>query len=132
MRKSLLIIGLFLTLILAGWASNSTSDGVAVSPSTYDFGDIAQSEGVVSTTFTIVNTSKSEIVINRLSTSCGCTTAKMDESPLKPGESRTMTVTFDPMVHPDQFGRIERVVYLQTSDPGQPEIEINITGNITP
>ncbi len=129
MRK-LFIVLLFGTLVLAGCNAVAKTPSVSVTPSNHDFGDITQSAGIVSTTFTVKNTGSSPLSINRLSTSCGCTTAKMDESPLMPKESREMTVTFDPMVHRDQFGKIERVVYLQTTDPKNPEIEIDITGNV--
>lgn len=127
--KKLLIL-LFTAALLLTACSTVSVPRVSVSPPAYDFGDIVQSKGPVSTTFAVKNTGGTELVINRLSTSCGCTTAEMEQSPLAPGASREMTVTFDPMVHPDQFGKIERVVYLQTSDPLQPEMEINVTGNV--
>jgi hypothetical protein len=103
---------------------------VEVEPVSHDFGEIVQSEGPVSTTFTVKNSGTKPLVINRLSTSCGCTTAEINKDPLQPGESREMTVVFDPMVHPDQLGEIERVVYLQTTDPDRPEVEIDIMGNV--
>lgn len=131
MRKLFLLIIALSLLVLAGCTTTTKSPRVSVAPPAHDFGTIVQSEGPVSTTFSVKNSGREPLTINRLSTSCGCTTAKMDESPIKPNESREMTVTFDPMVHPDQFGKIERVVYLQTSDPENPEIEIDITGNVT-
>lgn len=128
MRK-LISVSIISALLLAA-CSTVSAPRISVSPPSYDFGDIAQSEGPVSTVFTVQNIGGKELVINRLSTSCGCTTAGMDQSPLPPDASRNMTVTFDPMVHPDQLGAIQRVVYLQTSDPIQPETEINLTGNV--
>lgn len=138
MKKIFAIIVIF--IILAGlFASILTSSaraaeieapGIQVSSTFYDFGDIYQEEGEVFTTFTVTNTGDESLTINRLSTSCGCTTAEMDLSDLAPGEDREMVVTYDPMVHPDQIGLITRVVYLQTSDPVSPEIEIELTGNI--
>lgn len=130
MRKFLFIITILSVLVLAGCTTVTKGSSVSVAPPAHDFGDIVQSKGVVTTTFAVKNTGNEPLVINRLSTSCGCTTAEMDESPLQPNESRKMVVTFDPMVHPDQLGKIERVVYLQTSDPIQPEVEIDITGNV--
>lgn len=127
MRKlfaSLIIV----TLFLSGCAADRPN--ISVSPTSHDFGDILQNQGPVSTTFTVKNTGGEPLTINRLSTSCGCTTAEMNESPLEPGESREMRVSFDPMVHPDQLGNIERVVYLQTSDPENPEVEIDLIGNV--
>jgi len=105
---------------------------IQVIPAAFDFGDIPQQGGLVSTTFTIQNTGQETLTMNRLSTSCGCTTATMDMADLAPNETRTMAVTFDPMAHPDQHGPIERVIYLQTSDLNLPEIQIDLTGNVIP
>ncbi len=131
MKKLLLVVSLlFLVTILAGCAKLSEDPKVAVSPENYDFGTIDQSKGNVSTRFTVENVGNKPLKILRLSTSCGCTTAEMDMDDLEPGESREMIVTFDPMVHPDQYGPITRVIYLQTSDPKTPEFQIDITGDV--
>jgi hypothetical protein len=103
-----------------------------IDPASIDFGDIPQGGGVVSTTVSVKNLGDKPLEIFRVSTSCGCTTAAMDTSPMQPKEERPLKIDFDPMVHPDQSGPITRVVYLQTSDPMAPEIEIDITGNVVP
>lgn len=105
---------------------------IAVSPAGFNFGDIRMQDGPVTTLFTLKNTGAETLILHRLSTSCGCTTASMDMTDFAPNETRIMTVTYDPTVHPDQFGPIQRVVYLQTSDPVLPEIQIDLTGNVLP
>ena len=130
MNKFIIILFIFFIILLVGYTFIPKGSHISVAPNTFDFGDIVQSKGIVSTVFKVKNTGNKPLIINRLSTSCGCTTAKMDESPLNGGETREMTVTFDPMVHPDQFGKIERAVYLQTSDKKQPEIELSLYGNV--
>ncbi|MBI4975819.1 DUF1573 domain-containing protein [Candidatus Peregrinibacteria bacterium] len=111
-------------------SAENVKGGIEVAPASYDFGDIYKEDGKVSTTFIIKNTGDEAIKMNRLSTSCGCTTAKMDMSDLEPKEEREMIVTFDPLVHKEEVGKIERGVYLQTSDPVNPETDIILTGNI--
>lgn len=130
MKKFLYIIPLGLLGIFLSGCVNSSPAQVLVVPESHDFGIIDQSKGTVSTSFEVKNTGGQSLEILKLSTSCGCTTAEMDMSDLNLGESREMKVTFDPMVHPDQFGPVKRVVYLQTSDPENPEIEIDIEGNV--
>jgi hypothetical protein len=103
---------------------------VEIIPSSFDFGDIKQSAGEVTTLFSVENTGGKPLKINRLSTSCACTKAKMEMTDLQPGEKRDMVLSFDPMVHPDQTGPINRVVYLQTSDLAKPELEIDIKGRV--
>lgn len=111
-------------------SSESPAAHVSISLSSIDFGDIDQNGGIVSKDIAVTNDGNQSLTINRISTSCGCTTAQMDTSPLEAGETRTLTIRFDPMAHPDQSGPITRAVYLQTSDPKQPEVEINIVGNV--
>ena len=84
----------------------------------------------MSANVTVTNAGTAALTVDRLSTSCGCTKAEMDLAPIPPGGRREMTVTFDPAVHPDEIGPIERVVYLQTSDPDRPEVEITMVGSV--
>ncbi len=142
MRKNNLLLAFgFLALTSALFGARSLFRGatavsaaaqISVSPSSIDFGDIDQTDGIVSREVTVSNTGNLPLEIRRISTSCGCTTADMDTSPIPGGQTRTLTIRFDPMTHPDQNGPITRVVYLQTSDPKQPEIEIDIAGNVMP
>ena len=138
-RRPLIIVFsilLFAGLVFGGerffsrTATDVTVSRVTISPAEVDFGDIAQDGGMVSTTVMVKNEGGQPLEINRISTSCGCTTAEMDMSPLEPGLSRPLTISFDPMAHPDQSGPITRAVYLQTSDPEQPEVEIEVIGNV--
>ena len=60
----------------------------------YDFGTIIQGEKV-SYTFTFKNTGKSELIINNVKTSCGCTSPKWSKEPIGPGKSGQIEVIFD-------------------------------------
>ena len=60
-----------------------------------DFGEIWDFDSVT-TTFPFTNTGSKTLVLNRLQAGCGCTTPKADKTVLQPGESGTITVTFDP------------------------------------
>lgn len=113
-------------------ATGDVAARAVIDPVSIDFGDIPQGGGVVSTTVRVKNIGNKPLELFRVSTSCGCTTATMDMSPLPSKEERQLNISFDPMAHPDQSGPIARVVYLQTSDPMTPEIEIDITGNVIP
>lgn len=131
-----LAVSAALLLIAAiGWAFMNAAGTVkagkvTVSAHTVDFGAIPAEGGPVSREITVTNSGEDPLKLNRLSTSCGCTTAEMDMTEMAPGETRTITITFDPQVHPDLRGSIVRVVYLQTSDPDSPEIEIDVEGSV--
>ncbi|MCF6170081.1 MAG: DUF1573 domain-containing protein [Bacteroidales bacterium] len=60
----------------------------------HDFGKIIQGE-VVSYSFAFTNTGGSDLLINKVSTSCGCTVSKYPKKPVKPGEKSTIDVTFN-------------------------------------
>ncbi|MFA4845218.1 MAG: DUF1573 domain-containing protein [Patescibacteria group bacterium] len=139
--KTILILVALLVVVAFGVIANGFTEKrvvqppvptVEVNPPSVDFGDVPQAGGIVSADVEVTNSGSQTLTIYRLSTSCGCTTATMDTSPIEPGGSRTLTIRFDPMAHPDQSGLITRVVYLQTSDAQRPEVEIDVTGNVIP
>lgn len=94
----------------------STGSGIVVIPKGYDFGIISKTGGVVTTTFQIENSSDQEVSITEITTSCGCTTAAMDETAIPAGSSRQLTVYFDPNFHQEPEGKFSRTVFLQTSE----------------
>lgn len=60
----------------------------------YDFGKIIQGEKV-SYSFKFTNTGKSDLIISRVTSSCGCTVGDFPKVPVKPGESNKIEVKFD-------------------------------------
>lgn len=60
----------------------------------HDFGRIIQGEKV-SYSFKFTNTGKSDLIISKVSTSCGCTVPEFPKIPIKPGESNKIAVKFD-------------------------------------
>lgn len=111
----------------------------------YDFGRVSMAAGRVTRQFEITNTSDRTIRVNRLSTSCMCTTATITSGtvrrgpfgmeghggrvpkidvPVAPGARTTIDVTFDPAAHgPAGVGAIERTIQLET-DAGEEQFTI--------
>ncbi len=129
MKKILLSLMALVFLSLPAQAEE-VKPMLSADTSIHDFGEVDPFAGPVSTDILITNNSDQTVTINRLSTSCGCTTATMDTADFTPGESRKMKITFDPAVHQDQRGEITRMVYLQNSDPQNPEMTIELIGNV--
>ncbi len=110
---------------------------IKLDPAGYDFGDVSVRGGVVNTIMTIKNEGSSDLVINDMDSSCGCTTAtitkdgvegpifgmKMHGNPtgwsetLKPGETAQLNIYYNPMVHPDLRGPVTRAISLFSNDP---------------
>lgn len=60
----------------------------------YDFGKIIMGEKV-SYSFKFTNTGKTDLIISRVTSSCGCTIGDFPKQPIKPGESNKIEVKFD-------------------------------------
>lgn len=60
----------------------------------HDFGKLTEGEKVTYT-FKFTNTGKSDLVISNASASCGCTVAEYPKTPVKPGATDGIEVTFN-------------------------------------
>jgi len=139
-KKSLRFI-LFLSimlaaLFLAGCNSqvNFQAKGpqIKLSETFFDLGDVNPDSGLRTEEFIVKNTGTEDLEIYSVSTSCGCTEAEVDEKLIPPGRETKLTVTYDPSVHPGLVGNIERVVYIQSNDPDNEEIDLTLVGNSLP
>lgn len=96
----------------------------------YDFGAIKKSAGVVQTDFQISNTGDEILKIGKLSSSCGCTSAKISKTEIAPNEQATLTVYFDPNFHKEPQGQFSRTVFVPTNDKDNLETEVKISVTI--
>jgi hypothetical protein len=60
----------------------------------HDFGKIIQGE-MVKYSFRFTNTGYADLLISKVSTSCGCTVGNFPKNPIPPGESGLIEVIFD-------------------------------------
>ncbi len=60
----------------------------------HDFGTVIQGEKV-SYDFKFTNTGKSDLLIAKVSASCGCTGTKYPSKPVRPGEESYISITFN-------------------------------------
>lgn len=103
---------------------------IELNRSEYDFGQIPRAGGAVETVFQVTNTGGEELVIERIATSCGCTTAEIAKQRIAPGETVDLTVRFDPDFHDEPQERLERIVTLFTNDPNMLETNLTIYAEI--
>jgi len=106
---------------------------LAVEPLDYDFGTVIYGE-IGKYILQVKNVSDKPVKILRLSTSCGCTKAIIAEKDreLAPGQIVPIEVSFDPAVHKDDtdVGELKRVIYIGTDEPGNPEIEAELSATV--
>ncbi len=158
MRKGLIIFVLvFLILISSGCTSLlepkietsyiRTDPRIVIEPESHNFQDVSVAGGVVKTVMAIKNLGKSDLVIDDMDSSCGCTTASVtkdkEEGPvfgmrmhgtnpvgwsetLKSGETAELNIYYDPRVHSELRGPVTRVITVFSNDPNTPNKIVKI------
>ena len=127
--EAVVAASIVLLAIFVSGCSNTTPQ-IELSTDYFDLGDINPAEGKRTETFFVKNIGKAPLEIFSVSTSCGCTEAEVESQQIMPGQQTKLTVTYDPSVHPGLVGELKRVVYIQSNDPLQEEIELELRGNI--
>lgn len=124
---------------------------ISIAPDSIDLGDVSQKKGTTTTFFEIKNTGKENLVINKLDTSCGCTSVSVvfngQEGPkfamaghgaenptdwqisIPPDLSAQLKVYYDPNVHQDLRGPVIREIYIYSNDPVEFEKKVQIELN---
>ncbi|MEE8402466.1 MAG: DUF1573 domain-containing protein [Candidatus Hydrothermarchaeaceae archaeon] len=92
----------------------------------HDLGIVPQYGGVATHNFTIENTGKEALEIGTITTSCACTSAKIDKKTISPGDKAVLTVIFDPDVHAEPLERFSRTIFIESNDPATPELQLRI------
>ena len=88
----------------------------------HDFGAFKEDSGLVTCQFKGINISNEPLTIVNARATCGCTTPEYSYDPFAPGDTITVTVSYDPEGRP---GRFSKKVYLRNSnDEGQDELKI--------
>lgn len=96
-------------------------------PMSFDFGEIEYNQ-IVEHSFRIRNSGKEVLEIKKLATSCACTTAKINKEKINPNEEAELLVRYDTgaMSGSHAKGRQERIIYIRSNDPLNPQIEVMI------
>ena len=95
---------------------------------TYNFGTIAEADGFASHTFTIKNTGDAPLVITRVTASCGCTRPEWTKSPIAPGKTGEVKITYNPKGRPGPFYKTVSIF----SNGKKGSYSLAIKGNVTP
>ncbi|MGA9532677.1 MAG: DUF1573 domain-containing protein [Anaerolineales bacterium] len=100
---------------------------IELSETHIDLGTVVNGE-VREFTVEVRNPGQQPLVIDAVTTSCGCTTATVAPETIGPGESGTLHVAYDSGAHGPEFnGPVERQIFIASNDPDQREVVLTLS-----
>lgn len=136
--KIILILSLFLVgVITLGYFQaipntdeRSSIPRIEVLPTYFDFGKIKFGD-TVTYSFKVKNIGENVLEIKRVATSCACTTANILKTQLEPGQETELTISYDSDAMPlHGSGREERIIWVRSNDPQNPQVEVKIYATV--
>ncbi|MEA3415287.1 MAG: DUF1573 domain-containing protein [Thermodesulfobacteriota bacterium] len=106
--------------------SNSDHPDIEFQETIYDFGAAGQQEEIVHDFF-FKNVGGKTLTIKGVRTCCGCIAKSVSNKTILPGESGSIKVIFETRKY---RGRRTKSIFVESDDPGEPEIELKISGII--
>lgn len=94
----------------------------------HDFGTIKEADGRVSVVFSFKNEGTGPLILSGVHASCGCTTPTWPKEPVEPGQTGSITVTYNPSGRP---GRFQKTITVN-SNATQSTIKLYIKGEVIP
>lgn len=105
---------------------------ISVTDSHLALGDVVNGD-VVTREVSVQNNGQADLIIDAVTTSCGCTQATIEPLTIPAGSSGTLSISFDSGAHgPALTGPLVRQVFIASNDPQKPEITVELTANILP
>jgi hypothetical protein len=99
---------------------------IRVDPDGFDFGRALPGK-TLSKEFALRNFGDAELVIEGVSTTCGCTAAIMADTKVPPGGSTQLRVTFETR---NYIGKVERQVLVRSNDPKTPVLTLKLSASV--
>lgn len=106
--------------------SKTTGPSLEFNNTEYDYGIVRQSQGIVETTFEVVNNGTETVIVDSLPTSCACTEASIDKKEIATGEKATITVAFDANLHAEPEGRFFKTIEVISNINPSPQLKIYV------
>lgn len=131
----IIVLGIVLGLAIYGYframpsGKNLTGEQpqIEITPKFFDFGEVKYGKAV-EYSFKVKNLGTEILEIKRVATSCACTTAKIAKEIIEPGEEAALKVVYNTglMSGSHAKGKQERIIYLKSNDPENPQAEVKI------
>lgn len=117
---SLLIFSLIISFNL-----NAQVGNISFENSTHDFGKINEEIGSAVYAFKFTNTGDGDLKLLNVRTSCGCTASEYTKTPIKPGKTGEIKVTYHTSHRPGSF---RKSITVTINNPDKPNTVLFIKG----
>jgi len=107
----------------------SQKQGAVISweKTTYDFGNIKEEEGVVKYRFIFINIGDEPLLIEKVKSTCGCTTSDYTKNPIAPKAKGFVEIVFDPT---NRAGEFNKKITVITNEKSLSASILVIKGNV--
>jgi hypothetical protein len=101
---------------------------ISVEPASFDFGKALPAK-TLEKQFSIRNFGDADLVIEQITTTCGCTAALLDDGQkvIAPGSSGQLRVRLETR---DYSGRVVRSVLVRSNDPAKNVLEVKVEATV--
>lgn len=93
----------------------------------FDWGKVTAKETKLTAKIEIKNAGTEKLILDKPTTSCGCTVAQPEKNELMPNESAMLTVTLDIS---GKSGEITKTVIIPSNDPANPQTTLTVKANV--
>lgn len=105
---------------------------IAVTENNLELGNVVNGE-IVTREIQVQNVGQGDLIIESVTTSCGCTQAAIDPKTIPPNKTGTLHIEFDSGAHgPELTGPLLRQIFIASNDSQQPEMVVELAANILP
>lgn len=115
-------------MMVVAMAMFAQSAVITFSKSEHDFGKINEADGKVTTIFEFKNEGMEPLVLSNVKASCGCTTPQWTKTPIEPGQTGSISVTYNPVGRP---GKFQKTITVTSNSSDSPK-KLYIKGEVIP
>jgi len=105
--------------------------GIVFTNLSYDFGQVKEEDGPVSTVFEFTNNGTEPLILSEVHASCGCTTPDWTKEPVAPGAKGFVKATYNVKGRPGMFDKSITVKTNITTE-GNDTVRLTIKGEVIP
>jgi hypothetical protein len=128
MWKRISILLLLVSSLLSACSSGQAK--ISLERERIDLGEVINGE-IVTRQISVSNGGNANLVIDAVTTSCGCTKASLEPMTIPPGGNGLLTIEFDSGAHGEELtGSLIRQIFIASNDPQQPEVQVELAAEI--